>query len=113
VSDGDPRVQIAELEEIRAALERIEQGPPRWNTDPADVERSVAKLVLSLVDFVRQVLERQALRRMEAGTLTPEEEEALGTALMKLEETLHDMARRFGIPPEELGLDLGPLGRLT
>lgn len=109
---GKP-VEVAELEEVRAALERIERGAPRWNADPADVERSVAKLVLTLVDFIRQLLERQAIRRMEAGTLTPEEEEALGLALMRLEETLRDMAARFGIPPEELRLDLGPLGTLT
>jgi hypothetical protein len=106
-------VQLAELEELQAALARIERGTPRWNSDPEQVERSVAKLVLSLVDFIRQLLERQALRRMENGTLTSDEEEALGQALMRLEATVHEMAARFGIPPEELNLDLGPLGRLT
>jgi hypothetical protein len=72
----------------------------------------VAKLVLTLVDFVRQLLERQAVRRMEAGTLTDEETESVGLALMRLEETVHDMAGRFGLDPAELNLDLGPIGRL-
>ena len=58
------------------------------------------------------MLERQAIRRMEAGTLTPEETEAIGVALMRLEETVHDLARRFGLDPADLNLDLGPLGRL-
>ena len=109
----DPHVHVADLEECRAALDRIEQGALRWNADPEDVERSVAKLVLTLVDFVRRLLELQALRRMEAGTLTEAEEEALGLALMRLEETLTDMAERFGLSMDDLGLDLGPLGTLT
>jgi hypothetical protein len=73
----------------------------------------VAKLVLTLVEFLRQLFERQTLRRMEARTLTPAEIEALGLALMRLEETIHDLARRFDLKPEELNLDLGPLGRLA
>lgn len=86
---------------------------PRWNASPEDVERSVARLVLALVDFLRQLMERQAIRRMEQGTLTEEEVERLGQALMRLEETVHEMARRFGLDPEDLNLDLGPLGSLT
>lgn len=85
----------------------------RWNADPKDVERSLAQLVLSLVEFLRQMMERQAVRRMEEGTLAPEQIEAMGVALMKLEETLHDLAARFGLRPSDLNLDLGPLGRLT
>jgi len=57
-------------------------------------------------------MEKQAIRRMEAGTLTDEEVEKLGLALMRLEETLHEIAARFGLAPEDLNLDLGPLGRL-
>lgn len=106
-------LEIAEIEALRAEIERRAVAePPRWNADPEDVQKSVARLILTLVEFVRQLLERQAIRRMEAGTLEPEEIENLGVALMKLEETLHDMARRFGLDPEELNLDLGPLGRL-
>ena len=85
---------------------------PRWNADPEEVQRSVARLVLALVEFLRKLMEKQAIRRMEAGTLTEEETENVGLALMKLEETLHEIAGRFGLTPEELNLDLGPLGRL-
>jgi regulator of sirC expression with transglutaminase-like and TPR domain len=107
-------LEIAELEALRQELEsRIANAEaPRWNADPEDVQRSVGKLVLTLVDFIRQLLERQAIRRMDANTLTPEEVEGIGLALMRLEETVHEMARRFGLDPEELNLDLGPLGRL-
>ena len=109
-----PAVEVRELESLRAELERQADAAlaPRWNANPEDVQKSVAKLVLTLVDFVRQLLERQAIRRMEGGTLTPEETENVGVALMRLEETVRDMAARFGLEPEDLNLDLGPLGRL-
>jgi hypothetical protein len=106
-------LQIEELEDLRAEIERqAASQAPRWNADPEEVQRSVARLVLALVEFLRKLMERQAIRRMEAGTLTEEEIESLGLALMKLEETLHDIARRFGLNPEDLNLDLGPLGKL-
>jgi hypothetical protein len=87
--------------------------PVRWNADPDDVQRSMAQLVLTLVDFLRQLLERQALRRVEEGTLTSAEVEAVGLALMRLEKAIRELARRFGLSPKDLKLDLGPLGRLT
>jgi hypothetical protein len=68
--------------------------------------------VLTLVEFIRQLLERQAIRRMEAATLTAEETEAIGQALMRLEATVRELAERFGLAPEDLNLDLGPLRRL-
>jgi hypothetical protein len=74
-----------------------------------DVQRSVVRLVLSLVEFLRQLLERQAIKRMEGESLTPEEVEAMGLALMKLEETVHELAQRFGLRSEDLNLDLGRL----
>ncbi len=107
-------LEIAELEALRAELEsRIATAEaPRWNADPEEVQRSVAKLVLTLVDFIRQLLERQAIRRMDADTLTPEQVEGVGLALLRLEETVEEMSRRFGLDPKELNLDLGPLGKL-
>ena len=69
--------------------------------------------MLSLVEFLRKLLERQAIRRMEAETLSAEEVERIGLALMRLETTVHDMARQFGLDPTELNLDLGPLGKLS
>jgi hypothetical protein len=106
-------VSKAELESLRREVARASGGgPARWNADPDDVQRSVARLVLALVEFLRKLMERQAIRRMEAGTLGPEEIESMGLALMRLEETVRDMAGRFGLDPEELNLDLGPLGKL-
>lgn len=107
------RLELEELEAIRDELERRTLAEaPRWNSDPEEVQRSVAKLVLTLVEFLRKLMERQAIRRMEADTLTPEEVEALGVALMRLEETVQDMAGKFGLDPKDLNLDLGPLGKL-
>jgi gas vesicle protein GvpK len=108
------RVRRRELAALRAELGRrsARTRPARWNADPEDVRRSVAKLVLALVEFLRKLLERQALRRMDAGSLTPEEIEAIGLALMRLERTIRELARRFRLSPRDLDLDLGPLGRL-
>jgi hypothetical protein len=108
------RIEVQELDSMRAQLERLAKktAPPRWNADPEDVRRSVGKLVLTLVEFIRQLLERQAIRRMDAGTLTAEQTEAVGLALMRLEETVRDLAGQFGLQPEDLNLDLGPVGRM-
>jgi hypothetical protein len=106
--------QAAELESLRAQLKRVtrDDGPPRWNANPEDAQRSVVKLVLTLVELIRQLLERQAIRRMENETLTAEETEAIGLALMRLEETVRELAAQFDLSPEDLDLDLGPIGRL-
>src|SRR5688572_32561377 len=96
--------------ELKSRLER-QASPARWNAEPEDVRRSVMQLVLTLVDFIRQILERQALRRVDEGTLTPEEIERIGAALMQLEQTIHDLAVQAGIDPKDLNLDLGPLGK--
>jgi hypothetical protein len=105
--------EVAELDELRRELERAAGGSPlRWNADPDEVQRSVAQLVLTLVEFIRRLLERQAIRRMESGTLTDQQTEDVGRALMKLEETVRDLAARFGIPIDDLNLDLGPAGKL-
>ena len=102
-----------EIEAIRRQIERVASArPPRWNADPDDVRRSVMKLVLTLVELIRQLLERQAIRRMDAGTLTDAETESVGLALMRLQETVVDLAKQFDIAPDELNLDLGPVGRL-
>jgi hypothetical protein len=107
--------ELREIEALRAELERLSRksGPPRWNADPDDVRRSVVKLVLTLVEFIRQLLERQAIRRMEEGTLSGRQTEDIGQALMRLEETIRDLGAQFGLTPEDLNLDLGPVGRLT
>ena len=108
-------LEVEEIESLHKELGRLadRSTAPRWNANPEDVRRSVAKLVLTLVEFIRQVLERQAIRRMGAGTLSPEETEAVGLALMRLEETIRELGGQFGLAPEDLNLDLGPIGRLV
>jgi len=76
------------------------------------VQKSVAQLVLTIAEFLRQLMERQAIRRMEQKTLTRKEVEAVGRALMQLEETILDIGARFGLSPQDLNLDLGPIGKL-
>jgi hypothetical protein len=68
--------------------------------------------VLSLIEFIRKLMERQAIRRLEEDTLTPAEIENVGIALMKLEQTIQQIAKRFKLDPKDLNLDLGPVGRL-
>jgi hypothetical protein len=112
---GVQKLAQAQLRALRAELSRraATQQPGRWNTSPEDAQRSVAKLVLALIEFLRKLLERQAIRRMEAGTLSPAQVESVGVALMRLEETIRELALRFDVDPEDLNLDLGPLGKLS
>lgn len=104
-------VTTAELRQLRKEIER-RATPARWNPDPDDVQKSVAQLVLTIVEFLRKLMERQAIRRMEQKTLTRKEVEAVGIALMRLEETIRDIGVKFGLSPEDLNLDLGPIGKL-
>jgi hypothetical protein len=124
-------VTAAELRALKAELERRMRTPTpatvgkqhtvtsrkgasplRWNPKTEDVQRSVAQLVLTIVEFLRRLMERQAIRRMEQKTLTKKEVEAVGDALMKLEDTVREIGKKFGLTPEDLNLDLGPLGKL-
>ena len=86
--------------------------PSRIECSPENIEQSLAKLVLSLIELLHQLLERQAIRRMEGGSLTDQQVEEMGEALMKLEAKINELAANFGLTPADLNLDLGPLGRL-
>src|SRR5439155_8313220 len=86
--------------------------PERISADPEVVENGLARLVLSIIELVRRLLEKQALRRMDAGNLTEEEIERLGTALMKLEEKMIEMKEVFGLEDDDLNLSLGPVRTL-
>lgn len=88
------------------------QSPGRINLDPEKSKNGIAQLVLALVKFLHELLERQAIRRMDAGSLTDEEVERLGTALMKQAEEIERIRNEFGLDEEDLNLDLGPLGKL-
>jgi hypothetical protein len=84
----------------------------RIETDPESVERDLFKLVLTIVELVRQLMEAQALRRVDQGDLSEAQVEALGAGLMRLEEAMEDLKSRFDLTTEDLNLDLGPLGPL-
>ena len=97
------------LEELRRVTDVL---PEQINIDAETVEQGLAKLVLTVIEFIRRLLEKQAIRRVEGGNLTPEQVEALGLALMKLEAKLQELKTQFGLAEEDLNLNLGPLGRL-
>jgi len=96
----------------RTPTSRKGAAPMRWNPEPENVQKSVVQLVLTIVELLRRLMERQAIRRMEQKTLSRKEVAAVGEALMKLEETVREIGLKFGLTPEELNLDLGPLGKL-
>lgn len=96
-----------------AALHAIARAlPERINADPERVEQGLARLVLTVIELLREVLEHQAVRRMDGGTLTDEEVERLGLALLKLNQRMDELKAIFGLRDEDLNIDLGPLGRL-
>jgi hypothetical protein len=102
-----------DVERVARALEEIgDVFPRRVDADPEKVERGLAQLVLTLIELLRQLMERQALRRMEHGTLTDDEIERLGETFMRLEERMEELKAAFGLEGEELNLNLGPLGNL-
>ena len=86
--------------------------PLRIGFQPDDVRNGLGKLVLTLVELIRQLLERQAQRRMESGSLSEEEIERIGLTFLRLSEQMDELKRVFGLEGEELNLDLGPLGKL-
>jgi len=96
-----------------AALQAIARAlPDRINADPEHVEQGLARLVLTVVELLREVLEHQAIRRMDGGTLSDAEVERLGLALLKLNQRMDELKGIFGLTDEDLNIDLGPLGRL-
>ena len=109
MSEKPPRRDLPEDPVVREAAASV---PARIELSPDNIEQGLAKLVLTLIDFLRQLLERQAIRRMEGGTLSDQEIEQMGEALMKLEAKIHQLAEEFGLSPADLNIDLGPLGRL-
>ena len=105
-----PAEMEAAIEDLKRQISTATQaGLQRIACDPESIEKGLAKLVLGLIELLRQLLERQAVRRMEGGSLTDEEVENMGQALMKLEEKIHELAGQFGLKPEDLNLQLGPL----
>ena len=102
-----------DLEGIARRLDRATTAfPLRVDADPERVEQGLAQLVLTLVELLRQLMERQALRRMEQGSLTDEQIERLGETFMKLERRMQELKAEFGLEDRDLNLSLGPLGDL-
>jgi NTP pyrophosphatase (non-canonical NTP hydrolase) len=90
----------------------VRRLPERINADPEHVEQGLARLVLTVIELLREVLEHQAIRRMDGGTLTDEEVERVGMALLKLSQRMGELKEIFGLTDDDLNIDLGPLGRL-
>ncbi len=103
---GDLRRIASELDHLPEAF------PRRVEADPEKVEQGLAQLVLTLIELLRQLMERQALRRMETGTLTEEQIERLGETFMKLDRRMRELTEHFGLEEGDLNLHLGPLGDL-
>jgi Gas vesicle protein K len=92
---------------------RIDHGlSRRVSADPENVERGLANLVLTIVELLRQLMERQALRRIDTGTLSEDQVERLGRTFMELDKRMAELRDEFGLDEEDLNLDLGPLGPL-
>lgn len=107
--DGD----LDSLREFAEQYAQVDAGlPRRINADQSNVEQGLAKLVLTLIELIRQLLERQALRRIEGGSLSDEQIERLGDTFMKLEHKMGELKETFGLSDEDLNLNLGPLGDL-
>lgn len=105
--------RVGDLDDFLRGLDRLGTPlPSRVNADEGNVEKGLAKLVLTLVDLLRQLMERQAVRRMEGGTLTDDEVERLGRTFMLLEKRMGELKQSFGLENEDLNIDLGPLGKL-
>lgn len=106
VETNSPEVFVEEMEKLQDIF------PKRIDANPKNVEKGLAKLVLTLVELIRKLLEKQAMKRIEAGSLSDEEIEKMGETFMKLENKMQELKEIFGLKDEELNIDLGPLGNL-
>ena len=104
---------MSDADELELQLNELSRSlPDRINAEPASASQELGKLVLTVVEVLRKVLEHQAVRRMDSGTLSAEEIERLGLALLRLSERMTELKSAFGLRDEDLDIDLGPLGRL-
>lgn len=109
-----PEEKPAHPEEKQANPEekQVEKARGRIQIEPDTVERDLMKLVLTIVELLRQLMERQALRRFDTGDLSEEQEDRIGLTLMLLEDRMEELRERYDLKPEDLNIDLGPLGPL-
>jgi hypothetical protein len=111
ISPGEIEAAISSLKR-RLGESGADGGTQRIDCSPENIEQGLARLVLSLIELLRRLLERQAIRRMEGGSLSDAEIESMGAALMTLEAKIQELAGHFGLTMADLNLDLGPLGNL-
>ncbi len=112
---GDQRLygDLAALDEFADQLAQVQQmRPQRIQADESNVEQGLAKLVLTLIELIRRLMEKQAIRRIEAGSLTDDQIERMGETFLKLEQKMAELKATFGLEDEDLNLNLGPLGDL-
>lgn len=108
-----PEEIAAAVSELNRELKAVgQEGLNRIDCSPENIEQGLARLGLSLIELLRRLLERQAVRRMEGGSLDDAKVEEMGQALMRLEAKIKEIAAAFGLKPEDLNLELGPLGNL-
>ena len=120
MTSPDPRTPaekvLVEPDDVRAFSEELALARPlfgrRLNADPENVEEGLARLVLTLVELLRRLMEKQALRRVEGGSLSDEEIERLGQTFIALEARMDELKETFGLGEEDLNIDLGPIGKL-
>ncbi|MEO7082834.1 MAG: gas vesicle protein K [Gemmatimonadaceae bacterium] len=110
---NDGAVDATDDDATSAALHALARAlPERINADPEHVEQGLARLVLTVIELLREVLEHQAIRRMDGGSLSDEQIERLGMALLKLNHRMDELKTTFGLTDADLNIDLGPLGKL-
>jgi len=112
MENGTPPQKSRNVLTPEQRLEEIEIDLHRLDADAADPGRDLVKLVLTLVELIRRLMERQAIRRMEGDSLTDAQIERLGIAFRKMEVTVEELKNRFGFCDGDLNIDLGPLGKL-
>lgn len=111
---ADKILHGAQLDPFADELPRLSDAlTRRVNADPEGLERGLAQLVLTIIELLRQLMERQALRRIDGGSLSDEQIERLGLTFMELDKRMAQLRDEFGLTEEDLNLDLGPLGRLV
>lgn len=108
----EPHAEESHAEESHGGRHDRSDRRNRLDLEPDTVERDLVKLVLTVVELLRQLMERQALRRFDEGDLSEEQEERIGLTLMLLGDRMAELRDRYGLRPEDLNLDLGPLGPL-
>jgi len=113
MNDNKILLNSVSIDELEGAMERIENtATSRINATPDNASHGLAKLVLTLIELIRKLVEKQAIRRVEGGSLSEDEIERLGETLMKLEIKMDELKNTFNLTDEDLNLDLGPLGDL-